>query len=187
MTDKLEDSLLAEPPPFRSLLLSRSFLYLVCFASTHILRLNFVVGTFQLEVGALGFSSDDVAQHTTIFASMLPFGFIGMPLIGFALDKRPLSDVFLLVNNAFDSTLSRSSFRRGFADVPGRDRPTRPVPLLPKRETDWVPWERNNFTWQLDQLFPNRALTFAAFFERVFGNVKAFWMFSIICWWRSSW
>ena len=98
LTDKLEDSLLAEPPPFRSLLLSRSFLYLVCFASTHILRLNFVVGTFQLEVGALGFSSDDVAQHTTIFASMLPFGFIGMPLIGFALDKRPLSDVFLLVN-----------------------------------------------------------------------------------------
>lgn len=90
-----------EPPPnFGEQLRSRSFAYLVCFASVHILRLNFVVGTFQAQVAALGFDADGVANYTTFFASALPFGFIGMPLIGFALDHRPLTEVFLLVNTS---------------------------------------------------------------------------------------
>lgn len=93
------DALLGdETPSFRDQLASRAFVYLVCFAAAHILRLNFIVGTFQLEVASLGFDAAAVSEYTTGFASALPFGFIGMPLIGFFLDRRPLSDVFLLVN-----------------------------------------------------------------------------------------
>ena len=98
-TADLTNLLNADPPPsFRSQLSSRAFAYLVCFASIHILRLNFVVGTFQLQAAALGLDAAGVARYTNYFASALPFGFVGMPIIGFVLDKRPLSNVFLLVN-----------------------------------------------------------------------------------------
>ena len=43
-----DDALFSEPLPFRAHLASRPFCYLTVFAASHILRLNFVVGTFQV-------------------------------------------------------------------------------------------------------------------------------------------
>jgi len=89
---------LPQSAPLKAMLTSRPFIYLVLFACVHILRLNFVVGTFQQQAAALGFDAPSVLKYTNLFASLLPFGFVGMPLIGFLLDRRPLSHVFALVN-----------------------------------------------------------------------------------------
>lgn len=87
-------------PSLRRQLASRSFRYLVCFAAINIMRLNFVVGTFQQQAEGLGFGTRQVEAFTAIFSSMLPFGFAGMPLIGYALDNWSRSRIFLLVNVA---------------------------------------------------------------------------------------
>jgi len=87
-------------PSLRRQLASRSFRYLVCFAAINIMRLNFVVGTFQQQAEGLGFGTRQAEAFTAIFSSMLPFGFAGMPLIGYALDNWSRSRIFLLVNVA---------------------------------------------------------------------------------------
>lgn len=50
-----------------------------------------------------GHSPDDAARSARLagaFSATLPFGFVGMPLIGWLLDTRPLSASFLLVDLA---------------------------------------------------------------------------------------
>jgi len=86
------------PPPLTQQLTSPPYLYLICFASVHICRLNFVVGTFQEQVGSLGFDDAAVVRFVGLFGAMLPFGFVGMPLIGHLLDRSSPAVVFALVN-----------------------------------------------------------------------------------------
>jgi MFS family permease len=82
----------------RQQLTSRPFLYLVCFAAVHIMRLNFVVATFQQQLASLGFDDVAIEDFVGVFGALLPLGFVGMPLIGHLLDHRPTVLVFALVN-----------------------------------------------------------------------------------------
>jgi len=79
-------------------MLSRPYIYLILFAAVHIMRLNYVVGTFQQQVGSLGFDTEAVDDLVVILGALLPFGFVGMPLIGYLLDHSSPTIVFALVN-----------------------------------------------------------------------------------------
>jgi len=81
-----------------SQLLSRPYIYLVLFACVHLLRLNFAVATFATQVASLGFDDAQVEGYVITFGRLLPFGFVGMPLIGYLLDNSSPVVVFALIN-----------------------------------------------------------------------------------------
>lgn len=70
----------------------------VCRVLAQVCRLNFVVATLQEQVGSLGFDSDEVDEYVVVFGRLLPFGFVGMPLIGYLLDHADIGLVFALIN-----------------------------------------------------------------------------------------
>ena len=51
-------------------------------------------------MAAFGFDSAEVEDYVIVFGRLLPFGFVGMPLIGYLLDHADVRLVFVLINLA---------------------------------------------------------------------------------------
>jgi hypothetical protein len=85
--------------PFKKQILTRPFMFLVAFSSLHSLRLNYCVATiYDQLLKAYDGDADIASDWNTVFSTILPFGFVLVPLTGWWLDTKGSHASFWLAN-----------------------------------------------------------------------------------------
>jgi MFS family permease len=93
---------IGEPPsklvdaPLSTIMSQPQFYCLALWVSIHILKLNFVVATINDQLSE-SLTKETTATMINVFGAMLPFGFVGLPIVAGLLNKSPMA-VFQLAN-----------------------------------------------------------------------------------------